>query len=273
MHRFCSLDFTVQEAKSATVRAVSAATLYGKGVFTTVRIRNGRPFLWEKHWRRLCRDAEKCGINFSIVSEARTISALEDLLTANQIAEARARITIFDLSGGFWANGKANISPQILITTAALRTVPPVFRLTFSPFPINSVSPLAGVKSCNYLENLIVLEEAKKRGFDEAIRLNEKGEIVSAAMANLFWLSDGKLFTPPVSAGCVGGTIREYIIDNNRVTEKSARPEDIKTAEKLFLSSSGIGIVEVAELDGNSFASGDFPLKGLLEQLENAACY
>lgn len=266
MHRFCSLDFTIQEAETAAVRAVSAATLYGKGVFTTIRIRNGRPFLWEKHWRRLCRDAEKCGINFSAVSEVRTSAALEDLITANQIAEARARITIFDLSGGFWETGKANLSPRILITTAPLRTLPPVFSLTISPFPINSLSPLAGVKSCNYLENFLTLDEAKKRGFDEAIRLNEKGEMVSAAMANLFWLSDNELFTPPVSAGCVAGTIREYIIENNRVTEKSARPEDIKTAERLFLSSSGIGIVEVAELDGKRFATGDFPLKGLLEQ-------
>ena len=269
MHRFCSLGFVVQEAETAAVGAISAATLYGKGVFTTIRIRRGEPFLWEKHWRRLSSDAEKVGIDISSVSEIRLQAALKELLAANQVTEARARITLFDSSGGgMWETGRLHLPPKILITTAPRRALPPTLRLTISPFSVNSGSPLAGIKSCNYLENLMAFNEANRRGFDEAIRPNEKGEIVSAAMANIFWFCGNELFTPPVSSGCIAGTTREYIVEKVGAVEANLRPEDLKNAERIFIASSGIGIAEVAEVDETRFRVGNHPLVELLAEIE-----
>ena len=92
--------------------------------------------------------------------------------------------------------------------------------LTVSPYRINSKSPLAGVKSCNYLENILAWEAAKAHGFDEAIRLNEKGEIASACLANVFWKKNGEIFTPPLETGCLKGTTRGYVLENLAAAEK-----------------------------------------------------
>jgi branched-subunit amino acid aminotransferase/4-amino-4-deoxychorismate lyase len=115
-------------------------------------------------------------------------------------------------------------------------------RLTVSPFLVNSTSPLAGVKSCNYLENLLSLEEAERRGFDEAIRLNEKQEIVSAGAANVFWIKNKKIHTPALETGCLAGTTREFLSENIAVHEVKSRLNEIIEADEVFLTSAGIGV-------------------------------
>lgn len=226
----------------ANLSAVSSAALYGKGIFTSVAIRKKEAFLWEKHWRRLNDDAEKIGIDLSDFSENLLIDSLDKLIEKNKIETARARMTFFDESAGKIWNFRTNKKTSILIMTAEQRKSPEIFQLTISPFPVNSLSPLAGVKSSNYLENILVLEEAKKRGFDETVRINEKGEIVSAAMANIFWVKNEQTFTPAIETGCLRGTMREFILENFSVCEKRASIEELAQADEIFLTSAGIGI-------------------------------
>jgi branched-subunit amino acid aminotransferase/4-amino-4-deoxychorismate lyase len=101
---------------------------------------------------------------------------------------------------------------------------------------------LANIKSCNYLENLLIFDEAKKRGFDEAIRLNEEGKIASATMANIFWVNDEKIFTPSHKTGCLAGTMREFLLENFEIFEVEAELNEVIKADEIFLTSSGIGI-------------------------------
>jgi 4-amino-4-deoxychorismate lyase len=100
------------------------------------------------------------------------------------------------------------------------------------------------VKSCNYLENILSLEDAKDRGFDEAIRLNEKGEIVSACLANLFWKKDVAIFTPSLETGCLKGTTRGFILENFTVEERKAELIELEKADEIFLTSAGIGVIK-----------------------------
>lgn len=242
MHETVFLNNRFIHFDEAKLSAVSSAALYGKGIFTTLTIKKKKLFLWEKHWRRLNDNAEKIGIDLSAFSEAFLIDSINLLIEKNEIETARARITFFDESAGKAWNFQTNRKTSFLITTAEQRKSPEFFRLTTSPFPISSLSPLAGVKSCNYLENILVLEEAKKRGFDETVRLNEKNEIVSAAMANIFWVKDERIFTSAIETGCLRGTTRELISENFPVCEKKAFIEEFAEADEIFLTSAGIGI-------------------------------
>lgn len=242
MHRFIFFDNEIAGISEARLPAVSSAAFYGRGVFTTVAIKNKKPFLWEKHWRRLNDNAGKIGVDFSEFSESRVKNALAELVKKNDAENARARITFFDESSdGIW-QFKTNRKTSVLITTADPRQMPEILHLAISPFLVNTTSPLAGVKSCNYLENLLALEEARRRGFDEAVRLNEKGEIVSAAMANLFWIKDKRIYTPALETGCLAGTTREFLAENFAVLELAAGLDEIVTADEIFLTSAGIGI-------------------------------
>ena len=186
MHKFASFNQTICLPEQINLSAISSAALYGKGIFTTVAIYNQKFFLWSKHWKRLNDNAQKIGIDLSEFSETSVKNSLFELIETNKIENSRARITFFDESSrGIW-NFETKKKTCVLITSANFKKTVENFNLTVSPHQINSKSPLINIKSCNYLENLLALEDAKQTGFDEAVRLNEKGEIVSTIMANLF---------------------------------------------------------------------------------------
>lgn len=247
MHETVFFNKQFLSVSDAKIAAVSSAALYGKGVFTTVAIKEKKAFLWDKHWRRLNENAAKIGIDPADFSEDFLIDALGKIIEKNRIETARARVTFFDeRASGIW-NFETKRKTGVLITTADRREISEIFRLTISPFCINSVSPLAGVKSCNYLENILALDEAKNRGFDEAVRLNERGEIASGCMANIFWRKNRKLFTPSLSTGCLAGTTREFVLENESGIEVETSLESLKNADEIFLTSAGLGICRVSE--------------------------
>ena len=195
----------------------------------------------EKHWRRLTENAARIGLNISKFSEKEINDALGELINQNEIENARARITFFDeRTSGIW-KFPTNRATSVLITTADLLE-PKDLHLTVSPFRINSKSPLANVKSCNYLENVLALEQAKTEKFDEAVRLNERGEIASACMANLFWIKSEQIFTPALETGCLAGTTREFLMENFSIREVKAKMDDLHEADEIFLTSAGLGI-------------------------------
>lgn len=234
--------------------------LYGKGVFTTIAFRNKESLLWGAHWRRLRNDAGKLSIDLSQHSEESTRDYLDELIEGSGLVNGRARITFLDESPSpIWA-GEGMEKTKLAMVIGECRPVSSDFRITLSPFPINSRSPLAGVKSCNYLEKLLTLDEAKSRGFDEAIQLNERCEVTSAAMANVFWLTDGILYTPSLKTGCLPGTTREFVMENLECREVEAALDELLSADQIFLTSAGLGILQVAEFDSRDLAAVDHPI-------------
>jgi 4-amino-4-deoxychorismate lyase len=248
MHALASFNQKIFSPDEIKLSAISSAVFYGKGVFTTVAIYKGKPFLWEKHWRRLNENASKIGIDLLDLPKEKVENALTKIIAENEVENGRARITFFDeMANDLWAF-ETSRKTSLLITTADLRE-PKNLELTVSPYRISSSSPLADIKSCNYLENILAFEEAKTRGFDEAVRLNERGEIASACMANLFWIKGRRIFTPPLETGCMAGTTREFLRENYDIEEKTAAWEELNNADEIFLTSAGIGMAKVGKFE------------------------
>ncbi|MEP6849323.1 MAG: aminotransferase class IV [Acidobacteriota bacterium] len=255
---------------ATSIHAIASAALYGKGLFTTVAIINGEPFLWEKHWRRLRESAGKLSIDLSEFSEGSTRTALDEIISKNAVSNGRARITFFDESSSSIWQFEEKSKTSLLIISADQRPVPDDLKATISTSRISSRSFLAGIKSCNYLENILAINDAKERGFDEAIRLNERDEITSGCMANVFWLRGGRLFTPSLKTGCLPGTTREFILENLECDEVESPEEVIHHAEATFFTSAGLGVVKVNELSGKKLTAGDHPILQLIpESLKN----
>jgi branched-subunit amino acid aminotransferase/4-amino-4-deoxychorismate lyase len=242
------------------------AELYGKGVFSTVRITAGKPFLWGKHWRRLERDAGAIKLDLSGHTELSTRSELERVMNASSMVNGRARITFSDASPSDLWPSEAEGGTRLAIITGEMRPAPHPFKLTISQYPMNARSPLAGVKSSNYLDHLISLDEARQRGFHEAIRVNERGVVTSGCMANVFWLKNGQLFTPSLSTGCLPGTTREFVLENVECAEVEAGIDDLRRADAIFLTSAGLGVTEVAELGSRQIGAPRHPIAELLSR-------
>lgn len=247
MHKFISFNNQILSAENAFLSAVSSSALYGRGIFTTVAVHDSIPFLWEKHWLRLCGNARKVGMKLDEYSERKIEESLLELIEKNGCQSGRARLTFYDETPGQIWQVAARRKTNFLIQTANHRRIGENFRLTVSPFLVNSTSPLAGVKSCNYLENLLAMEKAGADNFDEAVRINERGEIVSACAANVFWKKNGTIYTPGLETGCLSGTTREFVMENFAVTERAADLTELFEADDIFLTSAGIGIVKVTE--------------------------
>ena len=268
MREFVYYDGAAINPADAKIGAVTSAVLYGKGVFTTVSIYDGKPFLWEKHWRRLVTSTSKLGIDLSEQSEIHSLNALRDTIATSGLTDGRARITFsFDSSSHIWSSENVETRTSLSIIVAERRPIPENFKLTISPHRINTTSPLVGIKSCNYLEHLLAYEEASKRGFHEAIRLNERGEISSVCMANVFWEKDGKLYTPSPKTGCLAGTTRGYVLENVECNEVETGIEELERADRIFLTSAGIGVVAVAEFIGRRLDTSQHPLSQMIPSI------
>jgi branched-subunit amino acid aminotransferase/4-amino-4-deoxychorismate lyase len=142
-----------------------------------------------------------------------------------------------------------------------------------SPYNINSTSPLSGIKSCNYLENLLAWERAKNAGFDEAVRLNEKGEVSSACVANIFWVRKDIIYTPSLATGALEGTTRAFVLEQAAANgiqciEVKEGINEMLDADECFLTSAGIGIRNVAAIDKKQFKAEGEMVRALTGALE-----
>ena len=245
------------EATKARVAPVSSAMLYGRGVFTTLAIYNSEPFLWPGHWQRLTTHANKLDIDHTGCTEKNVGDALRKLIAVNQVQEGRARVIMLARSGpDIWKTKTPGAKKtDLLIMTGEPQKVPQTgLSLAVSPYRVNTFSPLSGIKSLNYLDHVLSWEEAQSRDFDEAVVLNERGEIVSATTANLFWARSGTLHTPTLSTGALAGITRECVID---IANKHFIPllegiyemPDLTDADEIFLTSSSLGVAPVTTFD------------------------
>ena len=264
MHPVIYLNKTMVEATKARVAPVSSAMLYGRGVFTTIAIYNSQPFLWSKHWQRLTTHAAKLDIDFTGCNEKNVGEALQKLVSVNQVKEGRARVIMLARHGrDVWKTRVpgAKKTDLLIMTGDPQKIAPTGLSLAVSPYRANTFSPLAGIKSLNYLDHVLAWEEAQSRDFDEAVVLNERGEIVSATTANLFWAHNGTLHTPTLSTGALAGITRECVID---IANKHFIPllegiyemNDLTEADEIFLTSSSLGVAAVTTFDFRRYSEG-----------------
>jgi branched-subunit amino acid aminotransferase/4-amino-4-deoxychorismate lyase len=257
VHPIIYLNKVMLEATKARVAPVSSAMLYGRGVFTTVAIYNGQPFLWPDHWRRLKDHAERLNVDCAGANERNVGEAVRKLVAVNQVKNGRARVILLARSGrDIWkAKKDSPRKTDLLILTSDAQKIPVAgLSLAVSPYRCNTFSPLVGIKSLNYLDQMLAWEEAQARDFDEAVMLNERGEIVSATMANIFWVKDGTLHTPSVSSGALAGVTRGAVIELAGkqfipVIEGVYDLADLTEADEIFLTSSSLGVALVTTFD------------------------
>ena len=274
MHPVIYLNKVMLEATKARVAPVSSAMLYGRGVFTTLAIQNHKPFLWAEHWQRLCSHANKLDIDLTGCTESNVGSGLQKLIGVNQVSEGRARVILLARSGkDFWKTKQEKIKKtDLLIMTGDKRAIPPSgISLAISPYRINTASPTVGIKTLNYLDYVLAWEEAQSRDFDEALLLNERGEIVSATKANIFWVINGTIHTPALATGALAGITRQIVIEMATekfipVVEGSYEISDLVDAEEIFITSSSIGIAQVTTFDFRRYSLESGNVSGIIKQ-------
>ena len=270
MHRLIFHNDRIVDAAESKIAPTAAGLLYGWGVFTTLRIYNGRPFAFDRHWKRLLLHAEKARVSVALdLKQARR--ALEKLIAANSLEQGRARLTLLKGDAGPWQIEPGHRSEFLIFTASETPRVRADLALTLSPYRVLSASLLAGVKQTALLENLFALDEARSRDFNEAVLLNERGEIVSATAANIFWVQGDEVFTPSLSTGCVAGVTRHFVHEiatrwKLHVIEGGFTVQRLLDAREVFLTSTAREIAIVASYDAKEYSNRQARIAKLLSR-------
>jgi branched-chain amino acid aminotransferase len=244
--------------------------LSGWGLFTTMRVIEGVPFAFERHWRRLLRDAQKTHCPFPFEEEA-VLGHLNEVLCANNVREGCARIYVIHNLAGMWRSDEDLPAADLVIYSGGLPPHREPVRLALRPHGRHAASPLAGVKVTSWLNNVWNLHEAQQAGYDEVILLNEHGEVSECTAANVFCARRGRVVTPPLSSGCLEGVTRGLVLELGlsagvRVEERRLRPEDLYEADEVFISSTNRNLIAVSEINGHKMRAGPGTLMRKLEK-------
>ncbi len=246
----------------------------GWGLFTTMRVIEGIPFAYERHWKRLSRDAQKTHCPFPFLEET-VHDQLKEVLRANHVREGCARIYVIQNQIGFWRSDEDLPAADLLICSADLPPVKEPVRLALREHGRHAASPLAGVKVTSWLNNVWNLYEAHQGGYDEVVLLNERGEVAECTAANIFCVREGRVLTPPLSSGCLEGVTRGVVLEIGAgagvsVEERTLRPEDLYSADGVFISSTNRNIIAAGEINGHKIATAALSAMQTLEKAFSA---
>jgi branched-chain amino acid aminotransferase len=246
----------------------------GWGIFTTMRISRSEAFAYERHWRRLEKDAAVIRLPMPYTA-AKVRVHLHEVIRANKVVDGCARIYLVYNSVGFWQSDEQLPQVDLIICSASLPEYHEPIRLGLREHGRHAASPLAGVKSISWLPNVWAVGEAQKEGFDEVVLLNERGEIAECTAANIFAVRNGKVYTPPLNSGCLEGVTRGILFEiapeaGVAVVEQALRPEDLYSADEVFISSTNRNLLGVGEIAGHRIASAPGPVTGQLDELFDA---
>jgi len=261
IHRYVFHNEELQQVEKTRWSPGQAGLICGWGLFTTLRIVRGEAFAYERHWRRLEKDAALIRMPMPY-SGAKVRVFLQDVIRANQVEEGCARIYLVWNTVGSWRSNEKMPEVDLLITTADLPKYPEMARLTVREQGRHASSPLAGVKTTSWLNSVWAAAEAQRSGFDEVVLLNERGEVSECTAANIFAVEGEKVVTPPLSSGCLEGVTRGILMEiagdaGTIVVEQTLRPEDLYKAEEVFVTSTNRNVLAVKEIAGRTIANGE----------------
>ena len=241
----------------ACVSPLDHGLLTGDGVFETLRVYDGVPFAVRRHLDRLARSC--AGLELPVPAADRLRAAMADVVAANGLVEGRLRVTV---TGGPSPLGseRGESQPTVIVAGSALAIWPEATDVCIVPWPRNERGALAGLKTISYGENVVALAFARRRGAGEAIFANTRGELCEGTGTNVFVVSGGRVFTPPLSSGCLPGVTRDLLLELGLAAEETMSVAALAAADEAFVTSSTREVQPVRAVDGGALAHAPGPL-------------
>lgn len=246
---------TVREATGA-IDATDRGVLLGDGLFETLAVIGGQALRLDRHLARLASGAAYLGMPVP-ASRVEIGGAIRELAAALGDGAGSARVTLLRGGGPRGVLPPATPTPTLLISVspASVGDVSPLRAIVACSTRRNDRSPLAALKTTNYLDGILAKREAQAAGADDAILLNTRDGVAEATAANVFCVIGGDLVTPPVADGALPGILRDRIMETEVVIERTLTADDLARAAEIVLTSS-LSVRPVTSLDGRPVGDG-----------------
>ena len=210
---------------------------HGFGIFETMKLASGRLCFWEEHWQRFVNSAKALSLHVGFTEQA-VLDAIRKLVSADGLKDAVIKVSLMQAGGGTQCYVYAR--PAMATNGAA--------RLLFtSDSKQNEHSLLAGHKTHNYMENMLLLASARSAGCTDVVRVNAAGQLTETAVGNLFFVQGETLYTPGLATGILPGVVRAVVLEAAEilgivVAEGAYFPDALNLMESAFVTNSSVGI-------------------------------
>ena len=257
----------IAPARDAVVPVYDHGFLYGEGVYETLRTYNRVPFLFDRHARRLRASADRLRLDVPFDDGALARAVEDTIAAAGQMREAYIRVLLTRGVGELSYDLNATPTPTLVVIVKPLEEPPArVFEegIQISLVPIirnhpRSVDPI--IKSNNLLNNAIAMQEAHRRGGEEALLCNYRGELSECSQSNIFLVRGGAALTPKSESGLLEGLTRGFLFEVGReigieVREATIYPAELDAADEVFITSTTRELNPVVRIDDRPVGSG-----------------
>jgi branched-chain amino acid aminotransferase len=263
------VDGRITPPGEAVVPVLDHGVLFGDSVYEVLWWHRGGLVQEADHLDRLEESAARLYMDLQL-TRAELVQAVERTLeAAGATSEDDAYVRLIVTRGvgplGLDFSGVPRRSLLVIVAPAARPSLEARRRgIRVALVPRRRTNPQAldpRAKTGNYLNNVLALHEARLRGADDALMLNDAGEVTEATTANAYVVRRRRLVTPPLEAGILKGTTRTRVLalcaeHGVEASEETVRPADLAEADEVFLSSSVKGILPVAFIDGRPVGAG-----------------
>ncbi len=261
------IDGKFYNKKDAKVSVLDHGLLYGDGVFEGIRSYNRLVFCLEKHIDRLYKSAAAITLKIPITRKE-MIKAVCAALKKNRLVDGYVRLIVTRGEGDLGLDPrKCKGNARVIIIADKIMLYPRKFydaglsiiTARTQQNPIETLHP--GIKSLNYLNNILAKIEAVNGGHEEAIMLNTKGYVTECTGDNIFIVKNNVVYTPPASVGILMGVTREMVIGiakkkKIKLTQVPFKRNRIYTADECFLTGTAAELIPVVKVDGKKVGTG-----------------
>ena len=257
----------IAPADQAVVPVYDHGFVYGEGVYETLRTYNRVPFFYDRHMRRLRQSAERLLLDVPFDDDTLMGWINQTIEAAGPLPEAYIRILLTRGVGDLNYDPASTPRPTTVIIVKPFE--PPAARVFTEGITISLVEMLRNhpksvnpvIKSNNLLNNALAMQAAYRAGAEEALMCNYRGELTECSQANFFMVRRGAVLTPPSDAGLLEGVTRAFIFELGReigvdVREEVLVPNDLATADEMFITSTTRELSPVVKVDGRVVGSG-----------------
>jgi branched-chain amino acid aminotransferase len=260
------IDGKFYSEANAKVSVFDHGLLYGDGIFEGIRFYNGRVFRLEQHLERLWNSARSICLTIPMTRQEMT-EALLETIRQNHLRDGYVRLVVTRGVGNLGLNPEQCKNPSVIIIVATIALYHEDFYrkglsiVTVATRRSNPASLNPAVKSLNYLNNVMARIEANLASADEALMLNDAGNVAECTADNVFIIKHGQIFTPPITAGALQGITRSVVFDiggefDIKVIEADFTRHDIFVADECLLTGTAAEIVPVVKADGRTIGNG-----------------
>lgn len=251
--------------KNARISILDRGFCYGDGLFETMRACKGNIFRLDHHLERLFRSLPLIFIDLPM-TRREVKDVMQETLDRNNFKNAIIRLTVTRGINEPSFKIDPDVSPTLVIHIRPHHPMPQkVYRngvqVTLMTLPVPALPGVnEGLKTCNFLTNILVKEISQRQGSMEGIIVDPVLGVTEGATSNLFIVKDGILKTPAVNNGVLEGITRSVVLEiarNHKIpVEKDILfAEDVLTADEVFITNSGIDIVPVVRVDSTSIGN------------------